>query len=86
MGKMFGVQCGVSETSIGSYRGYEIFFVEQVDLITEEPLKDGSKWYLMVNRSNPLYPIGEEISTSHRYGVERDIDYRLDVRPKRRVT
>ena len=82
--EMSGEICGVKRETIGSYRGYEIIHVEQVDLYTEEPLNNGCDWYLMVNRSNPIYPLGDEISASKEWQIKHSLDYRLDVRAKRR--
>ena len=85
MAKMSSEMCGVKCEVIGNYRGYEIAHVSQVDLYTNEPLNNGCDWYKLTNKSNPVYPLGDCISTNYEWKIKDVLDYRLDVRAKRHL-
>ena len=87
MATMYGEICGWTETPIGeTYKGYELYFFQQVDLHTGEPFADGSgtKYYTAKNVSNPLYPKGDSISNRSVALLKDNLDYRVDVRPFRK--
>lgn len=71
--------CDISETFIETYRGYDVYEVQQVERGTGEPFKDGSgaMWYEM---RNPI--TGDKISVQHHeWRVHSEIDYRLKANP-----
>ena len=88
MATMYGEICGWTETPIGeTYKGYELYFFQQVDLHTGEPFADGSgtEYYTAKNVSNPRYKIGDSIFNRSLEGLRENLDYRVDVRPFRRA-
>ena len=74
------VLCDVRKTYIETYRGYKIYDVQQVDVHTGEPFRDGSgsKWYEMYN------PItGDNMFAMHHWWrVHSSIDYRIKANPR----
>lgn len=72
------IMCDVKETYLETYREYEIYEIEQVELITGEPFKDGSgsKWYEMYNPNTE-----DKISVQQWWRVHESIDYRIKANP-----
>lgn len=71
--------CDVKETYLETYREYEIYELEQVELATGEPFRDGSgsKWYEMYNPNTE-----DRISAQYQWWrVYSDIDYRIKANP-----
>ena len=70
--------CETKEVYIETYRNYEIYEVIQVDIITGEPLLDGTRWYRMYDPSTE-----DRISAQYQWWrVHESIDYRIKANPK----
>ena len=60
--------CEVMETLVGQYRGYNIYFSQQVYTGTVRPC-GGTEYYFAVNVSNPKRPVGDTADNAPSIGM-----------------